>query len=255
LVVDLFTRPDSTPLRLRARPVPRGKDVMDRRHQRELDAYLDGLVQDLHWEPQSGGHLALELSLGLPETTSLIGGGHDLDDYVFPVVGRLGPVRFDAVFATKQHADHSAVRIAPAVTVNPATGNPATGNPAAIDPATDSATSPGFRARITAPATSIEWKQQLHDAVRDVTTAPAPPGAVAVELRLSVSRRRNWTALWKPAIDALGPILGVRDPTRPYLADDDRITDLSLHRRFDDLLGDRVIVELWWRSLAQRAPR
>lgn len=93
---------------------------------------------------------------------------------------------------------------------------------------------------------TLDWKQQLHDACREATPRPAPPGGVAVRLRLGVSRQRNWSALWKPALDALGPVLGVPDPTRPYLAADDRVTRLELHRRLDETVGHRVDVELWW---------
>jgi hypothetical protein len=70
-----------------------------------------------------------------------------------------------------------------------------------------------------------------------------------VELRFTVSRRRNWTALWSPALDALGPILGVPDPGKPLVADTARVTSLSLHRKLDDQIGPDVLVEVWWRSV------
>ena len=92
----------------------------------------------------------------------------------------------------------------------------------------------------------MAWKEHLYAACRRATAEPAPAGPLALTLRLTVSRRRNWTALWKPALDALGPVLGVPDPTRPYRAQDDRITSLALHRRLDDTVGHQVGVELWW---------
>lgn len=206
-------------------------DEVDDPDPKELAVYLDELEHDLGWGPRAGEHLTLQLRVGLPEAVGVDDRGHDLDDYLFPVVSRLGHVRFDAVFATKQHSDDSLIRIAPAARADQLPGPPQ------------------VQVRLTASATSMDWKQQLHDACRRVTAEPAPPGAVAVQIRLSVSRRRNWAALWKPAIDALGPILGVADPTRPYRADDDRITSLSIHRRFDDRLGDDVGVEVWWQPL------
>jgi hypothetical protein len=205
-------------------------DGVDR--QKELDAYLDTLVQDLGWGPQAGEHLALELSVGLAGTGGVEADGHGLDDYLFPVVRRLGPVRFDAVFAVKRSAEQSHLRVEAAV--------------AGELPAPP----PRVRARITAPATSIDWKQQLNEACRKVTSEPAPAGPVSVQVRLSLSRRRNWTALWRPTLDSLGPILGVRDPATPYLADDARVIALGLHRRFDDALGDRVGVEIWWQAVS-----
>jgi hypothetical protein len=174
------------------------------------------------------GHLALDLEVGLPPTVPVDGRGHDLDEYLMPLVDRLGAARFDAVFAAKAQANRSLLRIGRA---SPRTDTPP----------------PQVRARTTVSATSSDWKEQLHLACREATPAPAPPGPVAVELRFTVSRRRNWSALWRPALEALGPILGVPDPGRPYRADDARVTSLGLHRRWDDSVGHRVGVDVWWR--------
>jgi hypothetical protein len=46
----------------------------------------------------------------------------------------------------------------------------------------------------------------------------------------------------EPAIDALGPALGV---ARPFCPDDDRITELALHRSVDGLADD-VTIDAWW---------
>jgi hypothetical protein len=197
--------------------------------QPEVGAYLDGLVADLEWTPRSGDHLALELDVGLPNFVPLLARGHELDDYLFPIVSRLGTIRFDAVFAVKRRGIRSTIRVGPAV--------------AADRPPPE----PLVSVRTTADATSIDWKEQVHEACRAVTPAPARPGGVAVDLRFTLSRRRNWAALWQPALDSLGPILGVPDPDLPYRGDDSRVTALGLHRRLDDTLGHRVLVEVWWR--------
>ena len=224
-------------MHLRRQPVP--EDWEAGRHPRpaELAAYLDEIVRDLRWGPRAGEHLALELDVGLPDPAPAPGGGDELDDYLFPVVRRLGPVRFDAVFATRRPPPGSCLRVAPAT------------------PDLGPTPPPQLRVRTTASATSIDWKQQLHDACREATGEPAPPGRVAVQIRFTVSRRRNWTVLWKPALDSLGPILGVPDRSRPYRADDRRVSALGLHRRFDDTLGHRVLVEVWWQPqrFGQRA--
>ncbi len=65
-------------------------------------------------------------------------------------------------------------------------------------------------------------------------------------IRFGVSSQRNWSALWKPAIDALGPVLGIQDLIKPFRPDDDRIVDLALHRPIDDALGNDVDIEAWW---------
>jgi hypothetical protein len=199
----------------------------------ELKGYLDDVELDLGWTRRTGGHLTLELRLGLFPLEPL-DRGHGLDSYLFPLVQRLGPVRFDAAFAVKAHAERSWLRVAPSA-------------PGTVAELAEPAGTPQVRARMTASATSIDWKEQLYRACREATPEPAPAGPVAVQLRLGVSRRRNWSALWQPALDALGPILGVPDPTRPYRAADDRITELALHRRLDDYVGNQVDVEIWWR--------
>ena len=214
---------------LRRQPVLAGLDAAEPpRPQPELGAYLDALVADLEW-PRPGQHLAVALDVGLPASVPLLSRGHDLDDYLFPVVSRLGHIRFDAAFAAKRPGIRSTIRVGPAV--------------AADRPPPE----PDVSVRTTASATSIDWKEQVHEACRAATPAPAPPGGVALELRFTLSRRRNWAALWQPALDSLGPIVGVPDPTRPYRANDARVTSLALHRRFDDTLGHRVLVEVWWR--------
>jgi hypothetical protein len=221
-------------VRLRSRPVLDSWDAADHPHQQALTRFLDDVEQDLGWGPRAGEHLALELLVGLPDSVRLDDDGHDLDNYLFPIIRRLGPVRFDAVFARKQHADHSSIRISRAAPV-----------PRPPEP-------PQLHTRLSASATTIAWKEHLHAACLRATPEPAPPGPLTLQMRLAVSRRRNWAALWKPAIDSLGPILGRPDPTRPYRAHDDRITSLALHRRFDDLLGHRVGVEVWWQSESAR---
>ena len=231
----LYSMPTGGEVRLRRRPVLASWDDQEHPHQKRLAAYLDELERDLHWGPRAGAHLSLALRVGLPREQPLDRGGHDLDNYLFPIANRLGHVRFDAVFAGKVHDGHSSITVQPSARSD------------------DLPTAPDVVAQLTASATSIDWKEQLYHACRRQTSGPVPPGPVAVQVRLTVSRQRNWSALWKPALDALGPILGVPDPTRPYRAADDRITVLGLHRRLDDTVGHRVGVEIWCRG-ARRPP-
>lgn len=71
-------------------------------------------------------------------------------------------------------------------------------------------------------------------------------GPVAVDIEFRVSDKRNWSSLWKPAIDALGPVLGIANPARSYMPNDDRIVSLGLHRHIDDSLGWDVELNVWW---------
>jgi hypothetical protein len=79
------------------------------------------------------------------------------------------------------------------------------------------------------------------------------PGPVAVHIALRVGPHRNWANLWKPAIDALGGVLGVDNPAKPFAPRDDRITDLGLQQSIDPSLGHAVLVDVWWRP-GDKAP-
>ena len=95
-------------------------------------------------------------------------------------------------------------------------------------------------------ASSRAWKQQINRAC--AAAGPTlPPGPVALTIEFTVSPARNWATLWKPAIDALGPLLGVRDfVRRPYTPNDDQIVDLGLHRVVDPTVGWDVGLTYWW---------
>src|ERR1700729_3025628 len=85
-------------------------------------------------------------------------------------------------------------------------------------PATRSGQSPGwlrpktagtpqFSTRVGGSYERREWKQKLHDrlAVRAATIDPGPAG---LKVALTTGPGRNWANLWKPLIDAFGPVLG-----------------------------------------------
>src|SRR5215469_17971349 len=89
------------------------------------------------------GRVAAELIVGLSDGVSLTDGGHDLDNYLFPVAERLGPERVAAIFGRKIHGPSS-------LAVGPAR------------PDTAGAT-PQFSVRMAGPHERQEWKQRLHD--------------------------------------------------------------------------------------------
>src|SRR5215469_17836465 len=53
------------------------------------------------------GRVAVELIVGFSDRVCLTDGGHDLDNYLFPVVQRLGPQRVAAIFGRKIHGPSS----------------------------------------------------------------------------------------------------------------------------------------------------
>jgi hypothetical protein len=175
----------------------------------------------------AGGRVAAELIVGFSDGESLIGGGHDLDNYLFPVAQRLGPQRVAAIFGRKIHGPSSL-----------AVG--------AAQPDTATVT-PQFSARLAGSCERREWKQELHDrlAARAVTIDPGP---AELTIALTTGPGRNWASLWKPLIDAFGPVLG-EDPARPFHRHDDRVVSLGLHHTIDTAIAHDVIIDAWWARL------
>jgi hypothetical protein len=191
-----------------------------------LATFLDEVEALVELVPEAG-HLALELRVGLPDTKSLTSGGGDLDNYLFPIARRLGATRFDAVFGAKIHAASSAL-IVGAAEIMP------------------NAREPDMKVRTTASASTRAWKEQVRAGCMAATPRIPLAGAISMDLEFHVSSGRNWSTLWKPAIDSLGPLLGEPDPRRPFMPSDDRIVQLGLHRSIDESLGWDIVVSIWW---------
>ena len=173
------------------------------------------------------GQVAAELIVGFSDGVCLTDGGHDLDNYLFPVAQRLGPQRVAAVFGRKIHGPSSlAVGLAQPDTAG-ATGQ--------------------FSARMTGSYERRQWKQQLHDRLA-AQAATIDPGPVGLTIALTTGPGRNWASLWKPLIDAFGPVLG-EDPARPFHPHDDRIVSLGLHHTIDTGIAHDVIIDAWWTHL------
>ena len=173
------------------------------------------------------GRVAAELIVGFSDGTSLIDGGHDLDNYLSPVAQRLGPERVAAIFGRKIHGPSS-------LAVGPA------------QPATAGAT-PQFSTRMAGSYERRKWKQELHDRLAE-RTATIGPGPVGLTIALTTGPGRGWAGLWKPLIDAFGPVLG-EDPSPPFHPHHDRIVSLGLHHTMDTGIAHDVIIHAWWTSL------
>jgi len=173
------------------------------------------------------GRVAAELIVGFSDGVSLTEGGHELDNYLFPVAQRLGPERVAAIFGRKIHGPSS-------LAVGPARPDMA-------------GAAPQFSARMAGSHERKEWKQDLRDRLA-VRAAAVDPGPVGVTIALTTGPDNNWVSLWKPLIDAFGPVLG-GDPTRPFHCRDDRIVSLGLHHTIDTGIAHDVIIDAWWTGL------
>jgi hypothetical protein len=173
------------------------------------------------------GRITAELIVGFSDGDSLTDGVHDLDNYLFPVAQRLGPERVAAIFGRKIHGPSS-------IAVGPAQ----------LDTAK---VTPQFSTRMTGSYERRQWKQKLHDRLA-VQSAAIDPGPVALAIALTTGPDRNWASLWKPLIDAFGPVLG-EDPGRPFHPHDDRIVSLALHHTIAPGIAHDVIIDARWTRL------
>lgn len=199
-----------------------------------LKAYLDDLQRQLGrtLDGQTGLFLHLEIDVG---DSSRLSRGYDVENYLMPVVRRLGAVNFRCVSGTKAVSGGSRLVIGRAV------------------PAPAPKTSDGwscFHHRAGAGATLPAWKAGLREALLAAGVLPVASGPVEVQLGWRCSPQRNWSGLWKPTADAMGPILGEPDARNPFNPSDDRIVALAMHRVRDDAIGWLVDVGIWWRAQA-----
>jgi len=226
----LFERPAVRPVVVTHEPAL--ASWMRRGHpdQVRLEAFLTAVEEE--GEPalaRIAGDVAVELTIGLAPEEPLTR-QRDLDNYLLPVVSRLGQRRIPAAFARKVHAEQSTLAAGPAEY--------------RIDD-----TEPMLQVRVVGSYEHPAWKEQIRAACEDsVGTGPALTGTAALDVSFVLSSMRNWTTLWKPTIDAVaGPLLGIPDPDLPWSPNDDHITRLGLHRTVDDGVGLDVVVRAWWR--------
>ena len=93
-----------------------------------------------------------------------------------------------------------------------------------------------------------EWKATLRERLLQVQYAAPEEGAVGLTIGITTGPGRNWTNIWKPLIDAFGPVLG-ENPERPFHPNDDRVTSLGLHHNVNTAIGHDVIITAWWMNL------
>jgi hypothetical protein len=198
-----------------------------------LQRYLNDIKQKLHPLPQGSG-LFLHMEIDVEDRAHLLH-HHDLDNYLYPVVNQLGASRFKLVSATKRVGGGSYLRIGQTKLTNTSLEK--------------DGWVPFFH-YINGPSIQKpEWKHNIRNALKVHQVDSLKSGAVELHLVWKCSSQRNWTSLWKPTIDSMGPILGEPNPNRPFHPNDDRIVSLTLHLNTDNTLGWSVHIGMLWRSI------
>jgi hypothetical protein len=212
---------------------PRLASWMSRTHpdQVRLRTYLEDLIPRLAPLPAGSQPLFLHMEIAVSDAARLLN-HHDLENYLTPLFGTrwLNPSRFVLVTAAKRVGGVNRITV----------GYAAGPMPEHL---------PGWYNFSTVLDGGLTVKRRKL-AVRDELakcTRPLQPGPVELRLAWRCSSRRNWTSLWKPTGDTMGPVLGTtRDAG--FHPQDDRIVSLALHREIDDALKNTVHVGMWWRS-------
>lgn len=202
-----------------------------------LSCYFDTLVGDFGplLAGRDGLFLHMDSDVKVPD---YLLHHHDLENYLTPVVARLGSAHFTLASARKDVGGGSRL------TVGEAVPREMSADPQGWD---------HFSYPAGSGPTKTAWKAGLRDALAVTHPRLLPAGPVETHLAWRCSPRPNWVWLWKPTGDAMGPVLGEPDTKRPFNPADDRITFLGLHLNPDESMGNDVDVGMWWRPVAARA--
>lgn len=203
-----FARPQGVKHQLEVAPALDSWNKAGDAGQTRLQAFVDH-AEGLVAPPRVNGPWALRLDVGLPAAENLLH-QKDLDNYALRLAFRLQDDNLVSVWCTKQHREHSFVRIEGAREI-----------PQAKD---------FVIARPTASYARPDhlYHQQVEEAVAAKVQLPTDR-AVRLELAFVVGPAWNWLNLWKPTIDALVPILGHSGSSRTWDPLDGRITELGMH--------------------------
>ena len=198
--------------------------------QTRLTTFLDHVESRLREANAPSQPLALQLNVALAPRVDLLA-AHDLDNYLIPIVLRLGGDRVVSAWATKSRGGSSTIQIE-----------------AAREAALESLA--GWKvahASACGSASSRGWKRQIQDQVAGQCER-APDGPLEMQISYRVGLGRRWNNIWKQSIDALGPILGLVRQSNPFHPLDGRITRLGLHHTPAAGMGFDVGLGIWWRE-------
>lgn len=154
-----------------------------------MQAYLDSVEQQLQGLPDEPLFLSLEVDV---EQEKRLEKHHDLENYLTPLVDRLGRNRFVLATATKYVGGGSRLVVGRAVPGQRPTFS-----------------SLEFECACSAEDVKKRVREQL------VGQPVLPSGPVEVWHAWRCPPEQNWVALWKPTGDGMGPVLGEPSSPRP----------------------------------------
>lgn len=194
-----------------------------------MQAYLDDIQQRLGEQCHDRLFLHLEVDV---EQQRRLEKHHDLENYLTPLVDRLGRNKFVLATATKYVGGGSRLTVGKAV--------------AGLRPAFASL-------EFSCTCSSEDVKKEVRQRLRG---QPAlPPGPVEVWHAWRCAPEQNWVSLWKPTGDGMGPVLGEPYADRPYYPNDDRIVSIAMHLNVDAKLArTEKVVGVYWRPLDLSVP-
>ena len=199
-----------------------------------LRDYVQHIVEELSLPPNAQ-NLFLHMDVDVEKPDRLLH-HYDLENYLTPLFGmeRLPYRQFVLVSARKKVGGGSRIVCGLA---EPVAGN-------------DQETWSHLSLVAGSGTSHSRWKEDVHKCLAQSGVQPIPAGPVAVRLAWRCSyTKRNWTTLWKPTGDAMGPILGIHNPSQPFNPEDDRIVNLELQVNPDESIGHGVVVGMWWKHV------
>ena len=231
----LFRPPTASPIPLAIAPRLWSWDHAGHPAQTRLATFLDHVESRLQEAGVPSQPLAIQINVALSPGADLFSSG-DLDNYLIPIVLRLGGDRVVSAWATKSHGGTSTIQVE-----------------AAHEARAESVTDWHFaRAIARGSADNKDWKCQIRDQVA-AQCELAPEGPLEMQISYRVGPGRRWNNVWKQSIDALGPILGLTTPGNPFHPLDGRIIRLGVHHTVAADIGFDVELGIWWRAVAGAA--
>lgn len=199
--------------------------------QQKLQQYLKHLREDLGPLPADERGLFLHMDIAVrPEAYTH---HHDLDNYLYPVISCLKAPNFVFVSGTKHVEGTSRLVIGRAEPVGVLEESQGWTH-ATID-------SPVMSAQNTA------WKVGVRERLLALGPSRLAVGPVEMHLTWRYMAHLNWADLWKPPIDAMGPVLGEPRSDHPFDPDDGRIVSLGLHLTRDAEAWLGMPIGMHWR--------